>query len=132
MPHTPQEVAPLFLGLVVGVIDVTANHEGEVLRPRRVSDFFRMLMVKLEQILGNLQRRQKGGVGVATPRCPFDRLRAARAWHPDWRVGLLNGYHPGVHDAEVEMFPLPPEWAWRRPGFDQKVVALLKALAVIY
>src|SRR5688500_10196963 len=125
MPHAPQEVSPLCLRLLIRFIDVATHHEREILWPGGVSHLFRMLVVELEEVGGNLQRGEEGSIGVAALRRPLDRLRAAGAGHPDRRMGFLNRHHPGVDDAEMEMFPLPPEWTWRRPGFNEEVVAFL-------
>src|SRR5919108_4748860 len=125
MPHTPQEVSALLLRFCIGVIDMTADHKGEMLAPWRIAGLLRMLVVELKQVFGDIQGGEEGRIGIAPLRRPLDRLRASRARHPDGRVGLLNRHHPRVDDPEMKMLTFPAEGPRSRPGFDQEVVAFL-------
>src|SRR5438477_11926486 len=52
---------------------------------------------------------------------------------PGIQIGgwLLERQAPRVHVAEVVVAPLPPERPFRGPAFQDEIVALLEALAVV-
>ena len=119
------------LRLLVGVVDVGANHEGELVRFRFPAGFVGVPAVVGEQVAGLVHPGEEGGVGVVIIGGPLDRLRAAGAWHPAGRVGLLDGQHPRVDGAVVVVLALPAEGAGSGPGLLYQVVAFLEPLAIV-
>src|SRR5262249_51988307 len=64
-------------------------------------------------------------------RGPHQGVTAHHAWQPDGRVRFLIQAHPRIHKAEVEMFALPAEGTWCRPGIHAKLVRFLQAFPVV-
>src|SRR5215470_6392489 len=100
-----------------------------VLGARLVAGLERDLVVQLPDLLGRLDRGVERDIGIALLRRPDDRLLAQDARNPNARIGLLQRYGPRIDDAVLVVRALPAEWPLARPGGDDQIMGLLKALA---
>ena len=132
MAHAPHESLARFLGLFVGLVDVDADHEGELVRAGFPAVLSGVVTVAAEQLFGPADLGQESGVGVVVLGRPLHGLRTAGPRHPNWRMGLLHRHHPRVHRPVVVVLALPAEGAGRGPGLDYQVVAFFEPLPVVH
>src|SRR5262249_56034103 len=79
----------------------------------------------------DLERNEEWHVRVPALAGPHRRLWAGAARRPDRRMRLLQGQAPRVDVPEVVVASLPAEGPRLRPAFQDQVVTLLEAPAVV-
>ena len=82
--------------------------------------------------LAKLRGRRKGDIGIAMLCGVSDGLGTGYAGYPDGWVGLLQGNHPRVYRAELEVLALPAEGTRLCPSLDDEVMGLLESLPVVH
>ena len=128
---TKQNATTHFLGAFLGISDHHRLHEAEVLRPRLIALARRSLGIEIPEIGGRLELGRERDIRITPLGAVGRRIGTDQTRHPERRMRPLQGLHPGVHMAKMEMLAFVAERTGARPGFEDQINTLLQHLAVM-
>ena len=128
----PVPIAAQLVGLLVGIGAGHAYGIATIVGGGSIPLLFCGLPIEVIDASQELDGWSEGYVGVAMPGRPYDGFRACHTGDPYGWVRLLDGHHPRVDDAVLEVLAFPAEGAGGGPRLHDDVVGLIEPLAVVH